>query len=39
MTSPAMPDYKLLIDIGNTFLKWGLFRAAEGRAADNRLDS
>lgn len=35
----ALPGYKLLIDIGNTFLKWGLFRAAEGRAGDNRLDS
>ena len=35
----AMPDYKLLIDIGNTFLKWGLFRAVAGRAGENRLDS
>ncbi len=26
-----MPPYDLLIDIGNTFLKWGLFRAAAQR--------
>ncbi len=24
-----MSDYNLLIDIGNTFLKWGLFRNSE----------
>ncbi len=34
-----MSDYKLLIDIGNTFLKWGLFRDAPGSARENRLDS
>ncbi len=35
-----MPDYKLLIDIGNTFLKWGLFRnGARGGARENRLES
>ena len=35
-----MPPYELLIDIGNTFLKWGLFRAGErGSARDNRLES
>jgi len=35
-----MPPYHLLIDIGNTFLKWGLFRAGEeGNARDNRLES
>ncbi|HEY1459226.1 MAG TPA: type III pantothenate kinase [Casimicrobiaceae bacterium] len=35
-----MAPYDLLIDIGNTFLKWGLFRAAaQGVARDNRLDS
>jgi hypothetical protein len=22
----SLPDYNLLVDIGNTFLKWGLFR-------------
>ena len=39
--SPARkPDYDLLIDIGNTFLKWGLFRAhASGEARENRLES
>jgi type III pantothenate kinase len=35
-----MPPYELLIDIGNTFLKWGLFRARErGSARENRLES
>jgi type III pantothenate kinase len=35
-----MPDYNLLIDIGNTFLKWGLFRnGSRGSARDNRLES
>jgi type III pantothenate kinase len=33
-------DHLLLIDIGNTFLKWGLFRpSANGTARDNRLES
>src|SRR5450432_1908959 len=33
-------DYELLIDIGNTFLKWGLFRtSSEGEARENRLES
>ena len=32
--------YHLLIDIGNTFVKWGRYRAgAKGVAADNCLDS
>jgi type III pantothenate kinase len=32
--------YNLLIDIGNTFVKWGRYRAdAAGPAADNCLDS
>ncbi|MFO1315836.1 MAG: type III pantothenate kinase [Burkholderiales bacterium] len=32
--------YTLLIDVGNTFLKWGLFvPAGEGRAQDNRVES
>jgi len=35
-----MPDYNLLIDIGNTFLKWGLFRnGSRGGARENRLES
>jgi len=40
-TSPiGMPDYNLLIDIGNTFLKWGLFRnGSSGDARENRLES
>lgn len=39
MTSTAMPAYNLLIDIGNTFLKWGIFRArSPGSARDNRLE-
>ena len=33
-------DYHLLIDVGNTFLKWGLFRpSTDGTARDNRVDS
>ena len=40
MTAARKPDYDLLIDIGNTFLKWGLFRArAGGEARENRLES
>jgi type III pantothenate kinase len=36
---PQTP-YNLLIDIGNTFVKWGRYRAAaSGTAADNCLDS
>ena len=35
-----MPDYNLLIDIGNTFLKWGLFRnGSRSGARENRLES
>jgi type III pantothenate kinase len=35
-----MPEYNLLIDIGNTFLKWGLFRnRSSGDARESRLDS
>jgi len=38
--STRMPAYNLLIDIGNTFLKWGLFRSGStGIARDNRLES
>ncbi|HTQ00169.1 MAG TPA: type III pantothenate kinase [Casimicrobiaceae bacterium] len=33
-------DYTLLIDIGNTFLKWGLFRPShDGTARENRVES
>ena len=33
-------DYILLIDIGNTFLKWGLFRPSHnGTARENRVES
>jgi type III pantothenate kinase len=40
MTTTPQRDYSLLIDIGNTFLKWGLFRnAATGGARENRLES
>jgi len=40
MTTTAMPPYNLLIDIGNTFLKWGVFRAGlPGSARENRLES
>ena len=40
MTTTRMPAYNLLIDIGNTFLKWGLFRAGSaGSARKNRLES
>jgi type III pantothenate kinase len=36
---PQTP-YNLLLDIGNTFVKWGRYRTgAEGSAADNCLDS
>jgi type III pantothenate kinase len=35
-----MPEYNLLIDIGNTFLKWGLFRnRSSADARESRLDS
>ena len=33
-------DFILLIDVGNTFLKWGLFRpTADGTARENRVES
>lgn len=33
-------DFTLLIDVGNTFLKWGLFRPSNGGLArDNRVES
>ena len=36
----AERDFHLLIDVGNTFLKWGLFRpSATGGARENRLES
>ena len=35
-----MRDFHLLIDVGNTFLKWGLFQpSAAGGARENRLES
>ena len=35
-----MREFHLLIDVGNTFLKWGLFQpAATGGARENRLES
>lgn len=40
MNPASTPDYDLLVDIGNTFLKWGLFRArAAGEARENRIES
>jgi type III pantothenate kinase len=37
---PAKREYTLLIDIGNTFLKWGLFTpTANGTARENRIES
>jgi len=40
MAPTAQHDASLLIDIGNTFLKWGLFhRGGKGRALENRIDS
>ena len=40
MNPTRMPAYDLLIDIGNTFLKWGLFRTGtSGSARENRLES
>jgi type III pantothenate kinase len=40
MNATRMPAYDLLIDIGNTFLKWGLFRSGtRGIARENRLES
>jgi type III pantothenate kinase len=40
MSAARKPAYDLLIDIGNTFLKWGLFVAhASGEARENRLES
>ena len=37
---PTQRDFSLLIDVGNTFLKWGLFRpSAHGMARENRVES
>ena len=37
---PTSRDYILLIDVGNTFLKWGLFRPSrKGTARENRVES
>src|SRR6185503_9631757 len=38
MSAPR--EFDLLIDIGNTFLKWGLFQPShEGGARENRVES
>ena len=40
MPHTAPREFSLLIDVGNTFLKWGLFRAnADGGARENRVES
>ena len=37
---PATREFHLLIDIGNTFLKWGLFQpSGRGFARENRVES
>ena len=40
MASTAQRDFSLLIDVGNTFLKWGLFRSdPDGNARENRVET
>ena len=40
MPNTAQREYSLLIDVGNTFLKWGLFRVhPDGGARENRVES
>jgi type III pantothenate kinase len=40
MPNTVSREFSLLIDVGNTFLKWGLFRAhADGGARENRVES
>ncbi len=40
MSPTAIREFSLLIDVGNTFLKWGLFRAEpDGGARANRVES
>jgi type III pantothenate kinase len=40
MTPARKQDFQLLIDVGNTFLKWGLFRPDHGgMARENRVES
>jgi len=40
MSPTAIREFSLLIDVGNTFLKWGLFRAGpDGGARANRVES
>jgi type III pantothenate kinase len=40
MAPPPQQKFSLLIDVGNTFLKWGLFRAEpDGGARENRVES
>ena len=37
---PDKREFNLLIDVGNTFLKWGLFQSsAMGPARENRVES
>jgi len=37
--APAAADYDLLIDIGNTFIKWGRYRAGMASAEAAQIDS
>ncbi len=40
MPNTLSRQFSLLIDVGNTFLKWGMFRAnADGGARENRVES
>lgn len=40
MTTTPSREFDLLIDVGNTFLKWGLFRPQAGAGArENRVES
>src|SRR5436190_22633142 len=39
MPATSSRSHSLLIDIGNTFLKWGLFAPSSGKASEHRLES
>ena len=39
MSATSSRSQSLLIDIGNTFLKWGLFAPSAGKASEHRLES
>ncbi|MBS0320356.1 MAG: type III pantothenate kinase, partial [Proteobacteria bacterium] len=39
MPMPTRREFDLLIDVGNTFLKWGLFQTGTGSARANRVES